>query len=65
MFMKVLLVVLLMCVLFLGQFMVGYKGHEFVWVKNVDYQLCYEVDSDELCVVVEELVEGLCEYFYW
>lgn len=45
--------------------MVGYKGYEFVWVKNVDYQLCYEVDSDELCVVVEESVEGLCEYFYW
>lgn len=45
--------------------MVGYKGYEFVWVKNVDYQLRYEADSDELRVVAEESAEGLREYFYW
>lgn len=28
--------------------MAGHKGHEFVWVKNVDHQLRHEADSDEL-----------------
>lgn len=41
--------------------MAGHKGHEFVWVKNVDYQLRHEADSDELRAVAE----GLREHFYW
>ncbi len=28
--------------------MAGHKGHEFVWVKNVDHQLRHEADSDEI-----------------
>lgn len=28
--------------------MAGHKGHEFMWVKNVDHQLRHEADSDEL-----------------
>ena len=39
--------------------MAGHKGHEFVWVKNVDHQLRHEADSDELRAVAEESAEGL------
>ena len=45
--------------------MAGHKGHEFVWVKNVDHQLRHEADSDELRAVAEESAEGLREHFYW
>lgn len=45
--------------------MPGHKGHEFVWVKNVDHQLRHEADSDELRAVAEESAEGLREHFYW
>ena len=38
--------------------MAGHKGHEFVWVKNVDHQLRHEADSDELRAVAEESAEG-------
>lgn len=41
--------------------MAGHKGHEFMWVKNVDHQLRHEADSDELRAVAEE--SG--EHFYW
>ena len=54
MFTKALSVVLLTCALFSGQLMAGHKGHEFVWVKNVDHQLRHEADSDELRAVAEE-----------
>ncbi len=43
--------------------MAGHKGHEFVWVKNVDHQLRHEADSDELRAVAEESAEGLREHF--
>lgn len=36
---KALSVVLVTCALFSGQLMAGHKGHEFLWVKNVDHQL--------------------------
>ncbi|MBF7275276.1 YncJ family protein [Escherichia coli] len=64
-FTKALSVVLLTCALFSGQLMAGHKGHEFVWVKNVDHQLRHEADSDELRAVAEESAEGLREHFYW
>ena len=48
MFTKALSVVLLTCALFSGQLMAGHKGHEFVWVKNVDHRLRHEADSDEI-----------------
>lgn len=48
-----------------AQTMAGHKGHEFVWVKNVDHQLRHEADSDELRAVAEESAEGLREHFYW
>ncbi|EEC8118607.1 DUF2554 family protein, partial [Escherichia coli] len=50
---------------FSGQLMAGHKGHEFMWVKNVDHQLRHEADSDELRAVAEESAEGLREHFYW
>ncbi|EON0212253.1 YncJ family protein [Escherichia coli] len=65
MFTKALSVVLLTCALFSGQLMAGHKGHEFVWVKNVDHQVRHEADSDELRAVAEESAEGLREHFYW
>ena len=40
--------------------MAGHKGHEFVWVKNVDHQLRHEADSDELRAVAEESAEKVC-----
>ena len=40
--------------------MAGHKGHEFVWVKNVDHQLRHELRA-----VAEESAEGLREHFYW
>lgn len=63
MFSKALSVVLLTCALFSGQLMAGHKGHEFMWVKNVDHQLRHEADSDELRAVAEESAEGLREHF--
>ena len=42
--------------------MAGHKGHEFVWVKNVDHQLRHEADSDELRAVAEESAEGCLLY---
>ncbi|WP_126778490.1 DUF2554 family protein [Escherichia coli] len=61
MFTKALSVVLLTCALFSGQLMAGHKGHEFVWVKNVDHQLRHEAER----AVAEESAEGLREHFYW
>ena len=43
--------------------MAGHKGHEFVWVKNVDHQLRHEADSDELRAVAEESAEGFARAF--
>ena len=43
--------------------MAGHKGHEFVWVKNVDHQLRHEADSDELRAVAEESAEGCASIF--
>lgn len=63
MFTKALSVVLLTCALFSGQLMAGHKGHEFVWVKNVDHQLRHEADSDELRAVAEESAEGFARAF--
>ncbi|MCC8287062.1 DUF2554 family protein [Escherichia fergusonii] len=62
---KGLSVVLVTCALFSGQLMAGHKGHEFLWVKNVDHQLRHEADSDELRVVAEDSAESLREHFYW
>mgnify|MGYP002091771520 CR=1 FL=1 len=64
MFTKALSVVLLTCALFSGQLMAGHKGHEFVWVKNVDHQLRHEADSDELRAVAEESAEGFRREFF-
>ena len=57
--------VLLICALFSGQLMAGHKGHEFLWVKNVDHQLRHEADSDELRSAAEESAEGLREHHLW
>lgn len=45
--------------------MAGHKGHEYVWVKNVEHQLRHEADSDELRSVAEESAEGLRENHLW
>ena len=45
--------------------MAGHKGHEFMWVKNVDHQLRHEADSDELRSAAEESAEGLREHHLW
>lgn len=45
--------------------MAGHKGHEYVWVKNVEHQLRHEADSDELRSVAEESAEGLREHHLW
>ena len=50
---------MLICALFSGQLMAGHKGHEYLWVKNVDHQLRHEADSDELRSAAEESAEGL------
>ena len=65
MFTKALSVVLLTCALFSGQLMAGHKGHEFVWVKNVDHQLRHEADSDELRAVAGGWGGGLGGDFFW
>ena len=62
---KGLSLVMLIRALFSGQLMAGHKGHEYLWVKNVDHQLRHEADSDELRAVAEESAEGLREHFYW
>jgi hypothetical protein len=49
--------VMLICALFSGQLMAGHKGHEYLWVKNVDHQLRHEADSDELRSAAEESAE--------
>ena len=48
MFKKGLTLMMLVCALFSDQLMAGHKGHEYLWVKNVDHQLRHEADSDEL-----------------
>ncbi len=45
MFKKGLTLMMLFCALFSGQLMAGHKGHEYLWVKNVDHQLRHEADS--------------------
>ena len=55
---KGLSLVMLICALFSGQLMAGHKGHEYLWVKNVDHQLRHEADSDELRSAAEESAEG-------
>ncbi len=62
---KGLSLVMLICVLFSGQLMARHKGHEYVWVKNVEHQLRHEADSDELRSVAEESAEGLREHHLW
>ncbi len=62
---KGLSLVMLICALFSGQLMAGHKGHEYVWVKNVDHQLRHEADSDELRSAAEESAEGLREHHLW
>ena len=62
---KGLSLVMLICALFSGQLMAGHKGHEYLWVKNVDHQLRHEADSDELRSAAEESAEGLREYHLW
>ncbi|SAA07459.1 DUF2554 family protein [Enterobacter roggenkampii] len=59
---KGLSLVMLICALFSGQLMAGHKGHEYLWVKNVDHQLRHEADSDELRSAAEE---GLREHHLW
>lgn len=54
MFKKGLTLMMLVCALFSGQLMAGHKGHEYLWVKNVDHQLRHEADSDELRSAAEE-----------
>ncbi|EOG3604483.1 DUF2554 family protein [Enterobacter cloacae] len=65
MFKKGLTLMMLVCALFSGQLMVGHKGHEYLWVKNVDHQLRHEADSDELRSAAEESAEGLREHHLW
>ncbi|HDT4047529.1 TPA: DUF2554 family protein [Enterobacter bugandensis] len=62
---KGLSLVMLICALFSGQLMAGHKGHEYVWVKNVEHQLRHEADSDELRSAAEESAEGLREQHLW
>ena len=62
---KGLSLVMLICALFSGQLMAGHKGHEYLWVKNVDHQLRHEADSDELRSAEEESAEGLREHHLW
>lgn len=62
---KSLSLVMLICALFSGQLMAGHKGHEYLWVKNVDHQLRHEADSDELRSAAEESAEGLREHHLW
>ena len=62
---KVLSLVMLICALFSGQLMAGHKGHEYLWVKNVDHQLRHEADSDELRSAAEKSAEGLREHHLW
>lgn len=50
---KGLSLVMLICALFSGQLMAGHKGHEYLWVKNVDHQLRHES------------AEGLREHHLW
>ncbi|WP_429052710.1 DUF2554 family protein [Enterobacter sp. A4] len=57
--------VMLVCALFSGQIMVGHKGHEYIWVKNVEHQLRHEADSDELRSEAEESAEGLRDHHLW
>ena len=47
--------------------MAGHKGHEFMWVKNVDHQLRHEADSDELRDVAEDHAVPLfySQHIYW
>lgn len=65
MFKKGLTLMMLFCALFSGQLMAGHKGHEYLWVKNVDHQLRHEADSDELRSAAEESAEGLREHHLW
>lgn len=65
MFKKGLTLILLICALFSGQLMAGDKGHEYLWVKNVDHQLRHEADSDELRSTAEDSAEGLREHHLW
>lgn len=62
---KGLSLVMLICALFSGQLMAGHKGHEYVWVKNVEHQLRHEADCDELRSAAEESAEGLREHHLW
>jgi len=62
---KGLSLVMLICALFSGQLMAGHKGHEYVWVKNVEHLLRHEADSDELRSAAEESAEGLREHHLW
>jgi len=65
MFKKGLTLMMLVCAQFSGQLMAGHKGHEYLWVKNVDHQLRHEADSDELRSAAEESAEGLREHHLW
>ena len=65
MFKKGLTLMMLFCALFSGQLMAGHKGHEYLWVKNVDHQLRHEAVSDELRSAAEESAEGLREHHLW
>lgn len=65
MFKKGLTLMMLFCALFSGQLMAGHKGHEYLWVKNVDHQLRHEADSDELRSAAEKSAEGLREHHLW
>ena len=65
MFKKGLTLMMLVCALFSGQLTAGHKGHEYLWVKNVDHQLRHEADSDELRSAAEESAEGLREHHLW
>ncbi|WP_276853018.1 DUF2554 family protein [Enterobacter oligotrophicus] len=62
---KGLTLILLICALFSGRLMAGHKGHEYLWVQNVDHQLRHEADSDEIRNAAEESAEGLREHHHW
>ena len=62
---KGLSLILLICAAFSGQLMAGHKGHEYIWVKNVEHQLRHEADSDELRSAAEESAEGLRDHHLW
>ncbi len=65
MFKKGLILMVLISAVFSGQLLAERKGHDFLWIQSVDYQLRHEADSDEIRSTAEESAEGLREHHHW